>query len=121
MLTTEHVETAQKFLNDADREYDAGDILQASEKLWGAASHVVIAEMKRRGMEAKTHRSMVQAVERIAAEQDEPEIAAGFTVARYFHSNFYNGTMEDYEFELDRPKVHRFVSRMLELSDQPAP
>ena len=41
MLMSEHVETAQKFLDDADREYAAGDILQASEKLWKAASHVV--------------------------------------------------------------------------------
>ena len=31
MLTTDYIETAHKFLNDADREYDAGDILQASE------------------------------------------------------------------------------------------
>lgn len=118
MLVDEHIETAQKFLDDADREYDAGDILQASEKLWGAASHVVIAEMKRRGMEAKSHRSMVQAVEQFSAERDEPEIAAGFAIARYFHSNFYNGTMDDYEFLADRPKVHRFVSRMLEIAEQ---
>ena len=75
----------------------------------------MIAEMKRRGMEAKSHRSMVQAVERFAVELNEPALAAEFAAARYFHSNFYNGTMDDYEFEVDRPKVHRFVSKMLEL------
>ena len=116
MLLTEHIETAQKFLEDADREFDAGDILQASEKLWGAASHVVIAEMKRRGMEAKSHRSMVQAVEQFASEYQEPSLADGFSTARYFHSNFYNGMMEDYEFVLDRLRVHRFVNRMMELT-----
>ena len=117
MLTSEHVETAQRFLDDADREYAAGDILQASEKLWGAASHVVIAEMKSRGIELKTHRAMVQAVEELAAEYEDQSLDDGFAVARYFHSNFYNGTMEDYEFLSDRPKVQRFVKRMLELTN----
>ncbi len=56
MLATEHIDTARQFLLDADREYEGGDILQASEKLWGAASHIVIAEMKRREMTIRTHR-----------------------------------------------------------------
>ena len=117
MLVDEHIETAQKFLDDADREYDAGDVLQASEKLWGAASHVVIAEMKRRGLRAQSHRAMVQAVDQFADEFDEPEIVAGFYAARLFHQNFYNGFMTDDEFEFDRPRVQRFVTRMLELTD----
>ncbi len=116
MLATENIETARKFLRDADREFDAGDILQASEKLWGAASHVVIADMKRRGMEAKSHRSMIQAVENFAEDAEDRSLRDMFAVARAFHSNFYNGNMEDYEFILDRPTVQRFVERMLELS-----
>ena len=118
MLVTEHIETAQKFLDDADREFEAGDILQASEKLWGAASHVVIAEMKRRGLEPRSHRAMVQWVKQFAVESEEPELSAGFSAARIFHSNFYNGWIEDNVFELDRPQVHRFVNRMLELTQQ---
>ncbi len=118
MLAAEHIETAQKFLDDADREFEVGDILQASEKLWGAASHVVIAEMKRRGMEAKSHRSMVQAVEKFADEAEDRSLRDMFAVARAFHSNFYNGNMERYEFILDRPTVHLFVEKMLDLPRQ---
>ena len=114
---SEHVETAQRFLDDTDREYAVGDILQASEKLWGAASHVVIAEMKSRGIEVKTHRAMVQAVEDLAIEFKDPSLANEFAAARYFRSNFYNGTMENHEFVADRPKIHRCVERMLEISD----
>ena len=58
-LMSDHVETAQRFLNDADREYAAGDVLQTSEKLWEDASHVVIAEMKSRGVDVKTRRADV--------------------------------------------------------------
>ena len=117
MLATEHVETARRFLADADREYEAGDMLQASEKLWGAASHVVIAEMQRRGIKSSGHRAMVLAVQEIAKDQREPALSDMFAGARALHANFYHGFMEDYEFEIDREKVHRFVNRMLTLDD----
>ncbi len=35
MAAEEHRETALAFLDASDREFDAGDVLQASEKLWG--------------------------------------------------------------------------------------
>ena len=117
MLATEHIETAHQFLADADREYQAGDMLQASEKLWGAASHVVIAEMHRREMQASGHRAMVLAVQRFAGELEDPALSDMFAGARALHANFYHGFMEDYEFEIDREKTHRFVNRMLTLSE----
>ena len=117
MLATEHIETARQFLVDADREYEAGDVLQASEKLWGAASHVVIAEMHRRGLKASGHRSMVLAVQEFAKEEKDPGLSDTFAGARSLHANFYHGFMEDYEFEIDREKVHRFVDRMLEMNE----
>ena len=36
MAVEEHRATALAFLDASDREFDAGDVLQASEKLWGA-------------------------------------------------------------------------------------
>ena len=117
MLATEDIQTARQFLEDADREYEAGDMLQASEKLWGAASHTVIAEMHRREMAASGHRAMVLAVQQFADELEDPALSDMFAGARALHANFYHGFMEDYEFEIDREKVHRFVDRMLALSE----
>ena len=117
MLATEHVETARRFLVDADREYEAGDMLQASEKLWGAASHVVIAEMQRRGIKSSGHRAMVLAVQEIAKDTEFPPLNALFASARALHANFYHGFMEDYEFAVDRQNVHEFVNRMLSIND----
>ncbi len=116
MLATQHIETARQFLSDAEREYETGDMLQASEKLWGAASHVVIAEMQRREMVASGHRAMLLAVQQFADELEDPALSDMFAGARVLHANFYHGFMEDYEFEIDREKVRRFVDRMLALS-----
>ena len=69
MLTQEHAQTARAFLDEADREFAAGDALQASEKMWGAASHAIMAVAMQRGQDCGTHRLMISAARGIAREQ----------------------------------------------------
>ena len=118
MLATEHADLAQQFLRDADREYEADDIFQASEKLWGAASHVAIAEMHRRGIRAQKHAAISQFVKRFADEVEEPILFSNFKAAEALHSNFYHGWMEDHQFEENRELVNDFVNRMIELTGE---
>ena len=118
MLTTDHAQTAEGFLADSDREFDAGDILQASEKLWGAAAHAIMAVALQRGLDHGTHRALINAARSIADEVDDERLRSGILAARHFHSNFYNGTMEPEDIEYDRPLVHRYVALMLTLLEQ---
>ena len=121
MLTTEHAQTARDFLVAADIELADGELVQGSEKLWGAAAHAVIAVAQQRGWQHRSHRSMKNAVIRIADELSKDDellgetILLGFATAEKFHRNYYHDDMEDYERDADRPAVHRFVHRMLAL------
>ena len=117
MLATDQAEAARQYLIDADRAYDAGDMLKASEKLWDAAAHVVTAEMRRRGFESNGLHAMIVAMKTIADEHDDPALIGMFISARLLQANSLYGFMEDYEFEFDRDIVRRFVDRMLELGD----
>ena len=116
MQAPEHVELARKFLIDADRELADGDHFQASEKLWGAASHMVIAEMHRRGIKQSGHKAMIDAVEKIAADTDDPILSEYFARAEALHANFYHGFMEPQDIHRYRPRIHQFVDRMAELA-----
>ena len=121
MLTTEHAQAARDFLAAADIELADGELVQGSEKLWGAAAHAVIAVAQQRGWQHRSHRSMKNAVIRIADELGKENellgdvIRAEFAAAEKFHRNYYHDDMEDYERDADRPIVHRFVHRMLAL------
>ena len=115
MLTQNHAVTAQDFLEASDREFAAGDHLQASEKLWGAATHAVMAVAQQREWPHRSHRSLKNAVSQIVVETGDDGYAAGFLAAEKFHKNFYHYEMEDFEIEHDRPIVHRFVARILAL------
>ncbi len=113
MNIREHAQTAREFLEASDREFAAGDILQGSEKLWGAFSHAVTAISRERGWDYGTHRKTITSGQRLADELDDANLQAGVWAARSFHLNFYNGSMEDYEMELGRPIVRAFVERAL--------
>ena len=115
MLIEEHIQTARDFLDAADREFDAGDEIQGSEKLWGAASHAVMAAAIRRGWNSGSHRALKEAVNRLAIEFNDESLRLRFGVAEKFHINFYHGAMEQFEIDDDRPVVREFVERLLSL------
>ena len=111
---------ALKFLTDSDQEFKAGDYLQASEKLWGAASHALMYVIGENGWPSGTHRTLRLAAERLSLERDDPLIAAWFSIAEKFHANFYHGSMESFELEGDRPLVRNLVERVLNGESLPA-
>ena len=115
MITTEHIRTAQDFLEKSDRYFAEGDELQGSEKMWGAAAHAVMAIAQQRGWNYGDHRSLKIVVRRLADELDDPFLETAFGVAEKFHANFYHKFMQDYEFERDRPAVRLFVQRIQSL------
>ena len=115
MEQEDHLQTAQDFLTASDREFLDGDHLQASEKLWGAATHAVMAAAVQRNWPCRTHRDLKLTVGRLADEFQDDLLRGGFTAAEKFHKNFYHDEMEDFEIVIDRPEVHRFVHRMVTL------
>ena len=117
MLTQEHAQTARAFLDEADREFAAGDALQASEKMWGAASHAIMAVAMQRGQDCGTHRLMISAARGIAREQEDILLQAGISTAQKFHANFYHGFMETDEWKEDAEIVRQYVARMLALAE----
>ena len=120
MNQADHSQTALEFLTVSDEEFAAGDHLQASEKLWGAATHAVMAVADQRGWECRSHRAMKNVVRQVAEQYDDELVQGSFAAAEKFHKNFYHDEMEDYEVEADRPVVHQFVHRMLSYAEQVA-
>ena len=115
MTVQQHAQTAREFLTASDREFAAGDHLQGSEKLYGAATQAVIAICQQHGWRYKSHRAMQQAVSQLDREHADPFISAGFFAAERFHENFFHDNLEDYQIEANRPTVHQFVARLLTL------
>ena len=115
MLAGDHAAKALEFLAQSDAEFAEGDRLQASEKLWGAATHAIMAVAQRRAWRHGSHRALKEAAIKLSDERDDIGIRRGFAAAEKFHSNFYHDHMGDFELDIDRPKAHDFVHRVLAL------
>ena len=117
MLIHEHIQTPQSFLEAADGEFEAGDILQGSEKMWGAASHAVMAVSRRRGWPFGSHNAMRTVVRRLSEERDDPFFRAAFGVAEKFQANFYHDFMEPEERRESIASARLLVARLTDMTD----
>lgn len=111
--TSDHAAQAQTFLKQSDEGFERDDVLQGSEKLWGATCQAIMAVAEQRGWSygKSKHRSVV--IDRLAEERDESWLKSGYSIAEKFHANIHNDFMEDYAIERDRPVVHRLVQTLL--------
>ena len=114
----ECVAQAWAFLAQSDAEFASGDTRQGAEKLYGAATQVVIAAAKQRDWGYHSHRDNKNTVKRLSDEYGDPFIIAGFGLAEKFHVHFFHGNLEDYDMAVDRPTVHDYVERMAALIEE---
>ncbi|MDT7863112.1 MAG: PaREP1 family protein [Vulcanisaeta sp.] len=84
-----YVRLSEKYLRDAEEFLAKGDYVQASEKLWGAASFMVKAVAASRGVLISSHGELFSYVRSLGEEEGNPELRRLFSVASTLHQNFY--------------------------------
>ena len=93
--TNYHSDTAAEFLIKGRAHLAEGDLLQASEKGWGAAAQMVKAVAETRGWRHSTHGDLYRAVHRLAGESPDQRLGILFRSASALHQNFYEGDMPE--------------------------
>ena len=96
MATAErHTEISDRFLRQAEAEFRKGDMLQASEKAWGAVAHFVRAVAEQQGWISGSHRDTNRnALELIRVTPNPDELKALLGVVNSLHANFYEDFYE---------------------------
>ena len=110
-----HSETAGEFLAKAGGYLAEGDLLQASEKGWGAAAQMVKAVAEERGWDHSGHRQLFVTVRRLVEETGDEQLRVAFGLANVLHINFYDGLLPREEVEAYLAHIREFVGRLEEL------
>ena len=105
-------EQSRVFLEQAYRELQEGDLYQASEKGWGAASQMVKAVAEERGWDHTRHRDLFSAVFRLRRETGDRDISRLFEPANLLHANFYEGEMDQADVEDALERIRQFVEKL---------
>ena len=110
--TEYHSETAADFLVRARAYLANDDLLQASEKGWGAAARAVKAAAESRGWEHNSHHQLHRVVAQLVAETGDQELRRRFNAANTLHINFYDGFLDADTISANLEDVERFVERL---------
>ncbi len=87
-----------------------GDLLQASEKTWGAVAHAVKSVAQLRGWEHYAHTLIAAAAWRIAREYNQPRIMDLMKIANDLHQNFYEDRYGEEEVTRGLAQMEEFLA-----------
>ncbi len=93
----QHRAISTQFLDQAEQEFSKGDLLQASEKAWGAFSHYVNAVARKRGWPLGAHRNLIEnAHNLINTSPGEAEHRRRLVRSvEALHANFYQAFLDE--------------------------
>ena len=81
MRTEEYPTQSREFLYKGREALDQWDLVQASEKLWGAAAQMIKSVAERRGWQHGGHRELFRTVSRIAQDSGDGRLIDLFQFA----------------------------------------
>ena len=108
-------------LNQAELQFAAGELIQASAKFWGAAALAVAAVATERGWRCDNDRDVSDAVMRLADEYDDTLLHSEFIAAENLHMNMYYKVLQNFQVDANSLIVHHFVHHALTLLQNPQP
>ena len=104
--------TGREFLARARTYLADEDLLQASEKGWGAAAQMVKAAAEARGWRHQSHRDLYAAIDRLVEETGDRDLRTGFGLAGVLHTNFYEGWLPPETVEVYLSEVTGLVKKL---------
>ncbi|MYC35584.1 MAG: hypothetical protein F4X66_01505 [Chloroflexi bacterium] len=84
---------SQRYIEQADEEFEKGDLGQASNKAWGAAALALKSIAERRGWNHNKHGLLYDISGQMADELGQPELRIMFRSANAMHQNYYEDWM----------------------------
>jgi hypothetical protein len=104
-LSDKYFEEAKGFLKD-------GDVVQASEKFWGAAALAVKMVAAGRGLKLEKHGSLFGFIDQLSEEHKDEDIVRFFHSANSLHRNFYEHQMTKRAVEIAGKDVEQLISKL---------
>ena len=113
--TTRHEEISDRFLEHAGEEFEKGDMLQASEKAWGAVAHYVKSVAKARGWPDGSHWDIANNARKLLDLTPDPDgNRTKLALINMLHVNFYEEDLDPKDVELGIRHAHVLIDAMRE-------
>ena len=93
----QHRDISNQFLDHAEDEFRKGDLLQASEKAWGAVSHYVNSVARQRNWPLGSHRQLIENANELISWDPAHAIERRRLLRSIsaLHANFYQAHLDE--------------------------
>lgn len=109
----EHYERlSAKYLAEAKELLKEGDLVQASEKFWGATVLAVKMVAAKRGLTLEQHGSLWDFVNTLAVVSGDKDIVRFFNAANTLHRNFYEDEMARETVGINAGDVEQLIAKL---------
>ena len=108
----QYIVTSRELLAKAEEALAHDDLLQASEKGWGATAHMVKNVAQKRRWRHSGHRDLYTVVNRLSQETGDSDISVSFGLASALHANFYENWLPKEMIEAYLERTRSFVQKL---------
>ena len=107
-VSNKYAEMSRDYMSRADDYLWRGDLVQASEKSWGAAACALKSIAERRGWQHKSHSLLFDISNQVADELSRTDLHDMFSAAKSMYQNFYENwePEEGVEYAVGRIKAY---------------
>ena len=112
---------SQRLLRQAQEELDAEDLIQASEKAWGAAAHAVKSVAEKWGWYHQGHYRLNAVVHYIVSERSREDLLGWYNTASLLHFNYYEHRFDADTIQLSLNATKAFVEEMEKVRAEDVP
>ena len=109
----QHKDICEGFLKHARRELEQGDLLQASEKSWGAVAHYVKSIAHEEGWPDGTHGEIAKNARKLIVLTDNPDSnRLKFMAMNALHVNFYEADLDEDDVRISVKDAGTLIAEM---------
>ena len=109
-------ELSEKYLEEAKELLSKGDLVQASEKLWGASALAVKRIGAEKGLKLEEHGGLWSFVNLLAMQSGDKDLTTLFHVANSLHRNFYEDEMKRETVEIAAKNIEQLITKLMRFS-----
>ncbi len=109
-----YLSLSDRYFREGEEFLSKGDLLQASEKLWGAAALAVKSVAANEGKKLEKHGGLWGFVENISIVRKDDDLVDLFHIANSLHRNFYENQMGKRSIEVAMRDIKKFMAKLRE-------
>jgi len=106
---------SERYHSEARELLNTGDLVQASEKFWGASALAVKRIAATRGLKLEKHGAVWAFVSRLARERNDNELILLLHAAQGLHRNFYENALDRKAVEITAERVELLIEKLREI------